>query len=121
MRQLLRAALLLLSAWLAGYCHAAEPKVRQFAFHYQFRVKGLQPTGDAKQDLVRVWLPCPSNTDCQKITRLAARAPAELSEHREIRNGNRVLYFETRITASVTKCEPSFSPPIGWCPPQASL
>jgi transglutaminase-like putative cysteine protease len=78
---------------------AAHAKARQFTFHYQFRVKDLQPTGDAEKDLVRVWLPCASSTDCQEVKRLAASAPAEISEHQETRYGNRLLYLETPIPA----------------------
>ncbi len=72
-------------------------KVRKFTFHYRFRVKGLKPSNEAKDNLVRVWLPCPSNSDCQEIARLAATAPGEISEHRESRYGNRILFFQTRI------------------------
>jgi hypothetical protein len=76
---------------------AGMAKVRQVTFHYRFRVKGLTATGDAAKDVVRVWLPCPTKTDCQEITRLAATAPGEISEQGEPRYGNRILYFQTPI------------------------
>src|SRR5438034_967820 len=46
-----------------------QAQVRKFTFQYRFRVKGLQPTDDAEKNLVRVWLPRPTNTDCQEVTR----------------------------------------------------
>jgi transglutaminase-like putative cysteine protease len=76
---------------------APQPKTRQFTFHYKFRVKDLKPMGDLKSDLVRVWLPCASGTDCQQVMRLDATTPTGLSEHKESRYGNPLLYFETAI------------------------
>lgn len=105
-------SLMLLSGILAMGCNEptppvaksrsaeAEPKQRSFVFHYRFRVKDLESSGDAASELVRVWLPCPSNTDCQEVKRLEATAPAELAEHQEARFGNRVLYMETPIPPS---------------------
>jgi transglutaminase-like putative cysteine protease len=74
-----------------------EAKSRQFIFHYKFRVKDLNSSGDATKDIVRVWLPCAVSTDCQEVTRQKATAPAELSEHKEARYGNTVLYLETPV------------------------
>lgn len=79
---------------------AAQPKARHFTFHYKFRVKDLKPTGDAKSDLVRVWLPCASTTDCQEVTRLETTTPTELTEHKESRYCNPFLYFETTVQAN---------------------
>src|SRR5687768_15419368 len=75
-------------------------KTREFTFHYRFRVKGLKATDDAKDRLVKVWLPCPPSTDCQEVKRLPATAPAEISAHQEPRYGNRLLFFQTRIPAT---------------------
>lgn len=72
-------------------------KVRKVTFQYRFKVKGLNPPGDTEKDLVRVWLPCPQNTDCQEIKRLTATAPGEISENEETKYGNRFLYFQTKI------------------------
>jgi hypothetical protein len=84
---------------------AEPPKVRSVEFHYRFRVKALKPAGDAQKgdaakDLVRVWLPRPSSSEFQKITRLDATAPGKVSETTEPRYGNKLLYFETKIPAS---------------------
>src|SRR5689334_124637 len=64
---------------------ADKPATRTFTFQYRFRVKGLKPANDAAKDLVRVWLPCPSSSDWQEVTRLEARAPAKISENKEAR------------------------------------
>jgi hypothetical protein len=79
---------------------SAAAKARKFTFHYRFRVTGLKPPDDAKNNLVRVWLPCPPNSDCQEIARLPATAPGEIFEHKEPRYGNRILFFQTRIPAT---------------------
>jgi hypothetical protein len=82
---------------------AAQPgqaRVRKFAFHYRFRVKGLEPNRTTDKNVVHVWLPCASTSEYQQVQRLAAAAPAELSETKETRYGNPLLYFETRIPAS---------------------
>jgi hypothetical protein len=75
-------------------------KERKVTFHYRFRVKDLKPTGDAEKDLVRVWLPCTSSSEFQKITRLDATVPGKISETTEPRYGNRLLYFQTKTPAS---------------------
>ena len=80
-------------------------KVRKFAFHYRFRVKGLHvtETGNAvgsEKDVVRVWLPCASNTQGQAVTRQEAVTPSKLIETRETRYGNPLIYFETPIPTS---------------------
>jgi hypothetical protein len=77
-----------------------EAKVRKFTFNYRFRVHDLQPADTAEKNVIRVWLPCPSNTDCQQVARLAATAPAKFSETTEARYGNPLLFFETQIPAS---------------------
>jgi len=77
-----------------------EPKVRKFTFAYQFRVKGLQASGDTEKNLVRAWLPCPSDNDHQQITRLDTTGPSEITETKEPRFSNRLLYFETTIPTS---------------------
>jgi hypothetical protein len=76
-----------------------DAKTRAFTFRYRFRVKDLKTTDGAPKELVRVWLPAPSNSDYQQVTRLPASAPAELAEHREAHYGNHILYFETPIPA----------------------
>lgn len=86
-----------------GTADAQQPdagKAREFTFHYRFRVKGLKVTDDAKDRLVKVWLPSPPNSDCQEIKRLPATAPAQISEHQELRYGNRILFFQTPIPAA---------------------
>ncbi len=80
--------------------NSVQAEQRRFTFQYRFRVKGLQPSDDGEKNVVRVWLPCPTNTDCQVVSRLAAIAPAELSESEESQYGNRILYFETRIPST---------------------
>ncbi|MDB5386754.1 MAG: transglutaminase-like protein, partial [Planctomycetaceae bacterium] len=78
-----------------------QAQVRKFTFQYRFRVKDLKlAEGPGKNDLVRVWIPCPSSSDDQEITRLDATTPAKLVEHKESRFGNRILFFETQIPAS---------------------
>ena len=79
---------------------AAKPKSRTFTFQYRFRVKGLKPSNDATKDLVRVWLPCASSNEWQDVKRLDANAPGKLSENKDARSGNRMLYFETRTPAN---------------------
>ena len=74
-----------------------RPAVRKFTFHYRFRVKGLKSAGAG--NTVRVWLPSPSGTVDQDVTRLPAAAPADLAENREAAFGNRILYFEAPIPA----------------------
>jgi transglutaminase-like putative cysteine protease len=76
-----------------------EIKSRSFRFNYRFRVKNIEPSADG-EDLVRVWLPCPSASDEQDVERLGAKAPAELSDHVERQFGNRILYFEMPAPAS---------------------
>lgn len=76
---------------------AAEAKVRKFVFNYRFSVKDLKRTGNAKKDLVRVWMPSPSSSECQEVKQLDATAPAKLAEHKEARYGNRLLYLEMVI------------------------
>jgi len=75
------------------------PKIRKFAFHYKFRIHDLKAPDDA-EELVRVWLPRPMTSDCQQVTKLAATAPVEISEHEETRLGNRFLYFQTPVPAT---------------------
>lgn len=77
----------------------APSQKREFTFHYRFTVKDLQSSGDAEQDLVRVWLLCPPTTECQQVKRLRETAPAELTEHEETRYGNHILYSELTIPA----------------------
>lgn len=80
---------------------APDAKVRKFTFRYRFRVHGLKPSGTPeKKDIVRVWTPCPPNSDCQQVDRLEANVPGKLVENNEPRFGNRILYFETAIPAS---------------------
>ena len=80
---------------------ARDGNIRKFTFHYRFRVKGLMPTTDAEQnDLVRIWLPCPANSDWQKIKRLDASVPGDLTENTETKYGNRILYFQTPIPSN---------------------
>jgi transglutaminase-like putative cysteine protease len=79
----------------------SEPadKQRRFTFHYRFRVKDLQPSGDAGKDLVRVWLPAPPNDPFQTVKPLEVRAPAKVQEYQELRFGNRLLYLELPVPA----------------------
>lgn len=76
------------------------PKVREFTFHYRFRVKGLEPLKQEAATAVRVWVPCPSSSNEQEIVRRSATAPAEVSEAEEPRFGNRILFFQTRVPDS---------------------
>jgi hypothetical protein len=78
----------------------AVAKVRKFTFQYRFRVKNLTQSGNADKDLIRVWLPRPSTSDDQQITQLRAVVPDQLSETKETRFGNQLLYFQTAIPAS---------------------
>jgi len=78
----------------------APAKVRQFKFHYKFRVKDLQATGDAEQDLVRIWLPIPSTNEHQQIKRLPEIAPVAGVDFQEARYGNKLRYFQLPIPAS---------------------
>jgi transglutaminase-like putative cysteine protease len=83
--------------------HAQAPApatVRQFTFHYRFRLTGLRATENGRQDPLRVWLPCPPSDDCQQVARLPAIAPGEISEHVEPRFGNRMLFLQARIPPS---------------------
>lgn len=75
------------------------PKTRKFTFHYRFRIHDLKPSEDGT-DLVRVWLPRPITNDSQEVTKLAATAPAEISEYEERRLGNHFLYFQARVPAT---------------------
>lgn len=75
-----------------------EPAVREFTFRYRFRVKGLKPAANKDENILRVWLPCPSSSEYQKATRRSASAPAEITEAEEPRYGNRILYFETSVS-----------------------
>jgi transglutaminase-like putative cysteine protease len=99
----------------AGFCNANSsdiavqtasperklaPKVREFTFHYRFRVKGLKAPKPEEEDAVRVWVPCPSNSKEQEIVRRSATAPAKVSEAEESRFGNRILFFQTRVPDS---------------------
>lgn len=76
---------------------AAESKSREFVFHYKFRVKDLKATGDAQQDLVRVWLPHPSTDDYQKVSRGVEVGPVEMRLHRDQRLNNQYRHFELAI------------------------
>ncbi len=75
----------------------AAAKVREFTFRYRFRVKGLKPAKNAEENAVRVWLPCPSSSKYQQVARRSPSAPAEISEARESRYGNKILFFQTAI------------------------
>src|SRR5262249_37192870 len=66
----------------------------------RFRVKGLSPADSPEKNLVRVWMPCSTTTDCQQVARLPETAPEKLQETKEQRYGNALLYFETRIRES---------------------
>ena len=58
---------------------ASEAKSRRFTFHYRFKVKGLPASAKEAGDDVRVWMPCPSPSDEQTVTRLDATAPAAIN------------------------------------------
>lgn len=74
---------------------------RTFDFHYRFRAKGFNDLkGVDRKGAVRVWLPCPSSSDEQEVTRMDATVPGALSEQTESRFGNRILYFETEFPKS---------------------
>lgn len=76
----------------------SSAKARRFTFHYRFRVKGLtQATNPDEAAVVRVWIPCPSNSDYQQVKRLDATTPGKLSENIEPLYGNRILYFQTPV------------------------
>lgn len=78
-----------------------EPKNRKFTFRYRFRVHGLTTLVNAEKDeTVRVWMPCPSSSDSQDITRRDATTPGKILENVEPRYGNRILYFETPVPPS---------------------
>lgn len=78
----------------------APPKSRQFTFHYKFRVKDLKATGDAEQDLVRVWMPRPSTSEHQQISRLPEVAPVTGEDFQEARYGNQLRYLQLPIPAN---------------------
>lgn len=50
---------------LQSYPPTPVPKSRKFVFHYKFLVKDLKPTGNAEEDVVKVWLPHPARV-CTK-------------------------------------------------------
>ena len=78
-----------------------EPaKSRRFLFNYKFRVKDLQATGDAEQDLVRVWMPRPRASEYQTVEPRTVIAPAEITNGTEARYGNLYRYLQTPIPAS---------------------
>jgi len=77
-----------------------DAAVRKFTFHYRFRVQGLKPTQAG--DLVRVWLPAPSSTADQDVTRLPATSPFRLAENRDAAYGNRILCFESAVPSDGT-------------------
>src|SRR5262249_15814505 len=52
------------------------------------------------QDIVRVWLPRATTTDCQEAEMLSATLPGKLTETTESRYGNPLLFFEAPIPAS---------------------
>lgn len=78
----------------------AAAKSRQFTFHYKFRVKDLKATGDAEQDLVRLWAPLPSTSEHQQINRLPEVAPAPFEDSTEARYDNQLRYMQLPIPAN---------------------
>jgi transglutaminase-like putative cysteine protease len=70
-------------------------KNRAFVFHYDFRLTSL-PVGES----VRVWLPCPSNSDWQtaRMGRIASPVAPLVTHEKTYRN--RLLYFELTVPES---------------------
>lgn len=75
----------------------SAPKVREFTFHYRFQVKGLLQRPEPNRNVVRLWVPHPTSSECQTVTLLTAAAPDRFSEHEEPDFGNKILFLETVI------------------------
>lgn len=84
---------------LAAICCAEEktvsPKSRAFRLDYGAVLEGL-----SEGTRVRVWLPVPPTNEYQQIESLKTDLPAEGQVATESKNGNQILYFETRSPAS---------------------
>jgi transglutaminase-like putative cysteine protease len=64
-------------------------KTRIFRFHYAGAINQVTPGSSA-----RVWIPVASNSHDQSVEIQSIRLPADYSETRETKFGNRLIYFE---------------------------
>jgi transglutaminase-like putative cysteine protease len=72
-----------------------KPKIRVFQIDYGATLKGLDEGAE-----VRVWLPVPQSNDHQQVKPLEASLPAEGKTSVELKYGNKILFFETKVPAS---------------------
>jgi transglutaminase-like putative cysteine protease len=71
----------------------AWPAERTFEFTYAATVTDLKPGQTA-----RIWLPIPSSSDDQDVEILKTEAPARVALGQEKQYGNRIGYFEQKVT-----------------------
>src|SRR5262249_28391507 len=79
-------------AFSAAPVSKAEPKERTFEFTYGPTVTGLRP-----EQVARVWLPVPSDSDEQKVEILTPQKGAKLTTEKFY--GNRMYYLEAKADA----------------------
>src|SRR5690349_15415497 len=77
-----------------------DPWKQSATYEIEYRVD-LKPLLDSGAKSIKVWLPTPSENECQKVTARKIDSPWAVSETTD-RNGNRYAFIEPKAGASTS-------------------